>query len=81
MPQTTASRRTPQTSPPAAAGGGTTEKAFFSRTEEVAVPDITTPAPNPGPGLLIAARRIAAARSRADQPSDNTGGRTDGNDT
>ncbi|WP_194962831.1 MULTISPECIES: hypothetical protein [Streptomyces] len=45
------------------------------------MPDITTPAPNPGPGLLIAARRIAAARSRADQPSDNTGGRTDGNDT
>ncbi|MGW2599525.1 hypothetical protein [Streptomyces klenkii] len=45
------------------------------------MPDTTTPAPDPGSGLLIAARRIATARSRADQPSDNTGGRTDGNDT
>ncbi|MFI1254128.1 hypothetical protein ACH4U6_10025 [Streptomyces netropsis] len=40
----------------------------------------TTPAES-GSGLLIAARRIAAARSRADQPSDNTGGKSDSNDT
>ncbi|MGA5135144.1 hypothetical protein ACPCTO_35740 [Streptomyces olivoreticuli] len=45
------------------------------------MPDKNAPAPAPGSGLLIAARRIAEARSRADQPSDNTGGRTDGNDT
>ncbi|MFF3006709.1 hypothetical protein ACFVTF_28350 [Kitasatospora sp. NPDC057940] len=31
-------------------------------------------------GLLVAKRSIAAARSRADVPSDVTGGRSDGND-
>ncbi|WP_255359222.1 MULTISPECIES: hypothetical protein [unclassified Kitasatospora] len=32
-------------------------------------------------GLLVAKRNITAARSRADVPSDNTGGRSDQNDT
>ncbi len=31
-------------------------------------------------GLLVAKRRIAGARARAEQPSDVTGGRSDGND-
>ncbi|WP_169790776.1 hypothetical protein [Streptacidiphilus albus] len=34
-----------------------------------------------GGGLLLAARKIRAARSRADVPSDNTGGKSDQNDT
>jgi hypothetical protein len=34
-----------------------------------------------GGGLLVAARRISTARSRAEQPSDGGGtGRSDGND-
>lgn len=32
-------------------------------------------------GLLIGVRRIAAARSRAEEASDNTGGKSDMNDT
>lgn len=32
-------------------------------------------------GLLVAVRNIRAARSRVDVPSDNTGGRSDQNDT
>ncbi|MFB7474320.1 hypothetical protein [Kitasatospora sp. NPDC056184] len=32
-------------------------------------------------GLLIGVRNIRAARSRADVPSDNTGGKSDQNDT
>ncbi|MGK4581740.1 hypothetical protein [Kitasatospora sp. HPMI-4] len=32
-------------------------------------------------GLLVAVRNIRAARSRADVPSDNTGGKSDQNDT
>ncbi|MFD4923620.1 MULTISPECIES: hypothetical protein [Streptomyces] len=32
-------------------------------------------------GLLISVRRIAAARSRAEEASDNTGGKSDMNDT
>ncbi|MGW2540050.1 hypothetical protein ACWC5I_04055 [Kitasatospora sp. NPDC001574] len=32
-------------------------------------------------GLLVAVRNIRSARSRADQPSDNTGGKSDQNDT
>ncbi|GAA2255121.1 hypothetical protein GCM10010430_43650 [Kitasatospora cystarginea] len=32
-------------------------------------------------GLLVAVRGIRAARSRADVPSDNTGGKSDQNDT
>ncbi|MDH6117001.1 hypothetical protein ABH930_000420 [Kitasatospora sp. GAS204A] len=34
-----------------------------------------------GGGLLVAVRSIRAARSRADMPSDNTGGKSDQNDT
>ncbi|MEY9948395.1 hypothetical protein [Kitasatospora sp. GAS1066B] len=34
-----------------------------------------------GGGLLVAVRNIRAARSRADMPSDNTGGKSDQNDT
>ncbi|MFJ1706861.1 hypothetical protein [Kitasatospora sp. NPDC088346] len=43
----------------------------------------TTPAAqdNEGGGLLVAVRNIRAARSRADLPSDNTGGKSDQNDT
>ncbi|MEV7925408.1 hypothetical protein [Kitasatospora sp. NPDC088779] len=44
----------------------------------------TAPAVQPeqeGGGLLVAVRNIRAARSRADVPSDNTGGRSDQNDT
>ncbi|MFD7426355.1 MULTISPECIES: hypothetical protein [Streptomyces] len=33
-----------------------------------------------GGGLLIAKRQIVAARTRAEQESDNTSGRSDGND-
>lgn len=33
-----------------------------------------------GGGLLIAKRKIAAARTRTEQESDNTSGRSDGND-
>ncbi|WP_371500265.1 hypothetical protein OG871_27470 [Kitasatospora sp. NBC_00374] len=36
---------------------------------------------NEGGGLLVAVRNIRAARSRADLPSDNTGGKSDQNDT
>ncbi|MGW3179488.1 hypothetical protein ACWDD9_09510 [Kitasatospora sp. NPDC001119] len=32
-------------------------------------------------GLLVGVRNIRAARSRADVPSDNTGGKSDQNDT
>ncbi|GAA2118049.1 hypothetical protein GCM10009759_64960 [Kitasatospora saccharophila] len=32
-------------------------------------------------GLVVAVRDIRAARSRAEVPSDNTGGRSDQNDT
>ncbi|MGW3228688.1 hypothetical protein [Kitasatospora sp. NPDC001095] len=32
-------------------------------------------------GVLVAVRSIRAARSRADVPSDNTGGKSDQNDT
>ncbi|WP_327677233.1 hypothetical protein [Kitasatospora sp. NBC_00458] len=32
-------------------------------------------------GLLVAVRNIRAARSRVDLPSDNTGGKSDQNDT
>ncbi|MFB6603600.1 hypothetical protein ACFCXR_22005 [Streptomyces noursei] len=39
-----------------------------------------TPTPEKSAGLLIAARKIAAARVRTEQPSDNTGGRSDMND-
>ncbi len=31
-------------------------------------------------GLLVAARRVAAARARTEQPSDVSSGRSDGND-
>ncbi|MER7668155.1 hypothetical protein ABTY61_06775 [Kitasatospora sp. NPDC096128] len=42
----------------------------------------TTPAAHDDEGgLLVAVRNIRAARSRADVPSDNTGGRSDQNDT
>ena len=33
-----------------------------------------------GGGLLVAARKIAAARARTEQPSDVSSGRSDGND-
>ncbi len=32
-------------------------------------------------GLLLSVRRITAARSRAEEASDNTGGKSDMNDT
>jgi hypothetical protein len=37
--------------------------------------------PEPAGGLLIGVRRIVAARSRAEEASDNTGGRSDMNDS
>ncbi|CAL9463928.1 hypothetical protein [Streptomyces sp. NPDC101145] len=37
--------------------------------------------PEQDSGLLLGVRRIAAARSRAEEASDNTGGRSDMNDT
>ncbi|MEV4560841.1 hypothetical protein AB0K51_28125 [Kitasatospora sp. NPDC049285] len=37
--------------------------------------------PEEDSGLLVAVRAIRAARSRADVPSDNTGGKSDQNDT
>lgn len=39
-----------------------------------------TPASGAGSGLLVAARKIAAARARTEQPSDVCSGRSDGND-
>ncbi|MFE2722009.1 hypothetical protein [Kitasatospora sp. NPDC059327] len=39
----------------------------------------TPTAPAAG-GLLVAARKIAAARARTEQPSDVSSGRSDGND-
>ncbi|MFI1183252.1 hypothetical protein ACH4UT_27410 [Streptomyces sp. NPDC020799] len=45
------------------------------------MPENAAPATGSGSGLVLAARRIAAARTRADQPSDNTGGKSDSNDT
>ncbi|MER7514248.1 hypothetical protein [Streptomyces lavendulae] len=45
------------------------------------MPESTTPDPKPGSGLLLASRRINAARSRAEQESDGGGtGRSDSND-
>ncbi|MGW4491209.1 hypothetical protein [Streptomyces sp. NPDC004376] len=42
---------------------------------------ITDQGQQEGDGLLVARRRIAAARSRAEQPSDGgSTGRSDGND-
>ncbi|MFF7637231.1 hypothetical protein ACFZB9_29390 [Kitasatospora sp. NPDC008050] len=41
----------------------------------------TPAAPAADGGLLVAARKITAARTRAEQPSDNTGGKSDQNDT
>jgi hypothetical protein len=43
--------------------------------------DTTEAAPAPSGGLLVAVRKIAAVRSRTEQPSDNTGGKSDQNDT
>ncbi|MFE4977849.1 hypothetical protein ACFRAR_37815 [Kitasatospora sp. NPDC056651] len=41
----------------------------------------STPAPpSTEGGLLVAARKIAAARARTEQPSDVSSGRSDGND-
>ncbi|MCX4820156.1 hypothetical protein OG883_09600 [Streptomyces sp. NBC_01142] len=43
--------------------------------------NVTTNGGQEGDGLLVARRRIAAARSRAEQPSDGgSTGRSDGND-
>ncbi|MHC3451222.1 hypothetical protein [Streptomyces prasinus] len=43
--------------------------------------NITTTGAHEDHGLLVARRRIAAARSRAEQPSDGgSTGRSDGND-
>jgi hypothetical protein len=42
--------------------------------------DNTTEAAPAAKGLVIAARKIAAARARTEQPSDVSSGRTDGND-
>ncbi|MEZ0070587.1 hypothetical protein ABIA32_006640 [Streptacidiphilus sp. MAP12-20] len=42
--------------------------------------DTTEAAPAAKGGLVIAARKIAAARARTEQPSDVSSGRTDGND-
>ncbi|MFJ5561114.1 hypothetical protein ACIQCD_27790 [Streptomyces sp. NPDC093250] len=43
--------------------------------------NVTTNGGPEGQGLLVARRRIAAARSRAEQPSDGgSTGRSDGND-
>jgi hypothetical protein len=41
----------------------------------------TTPATTRGSDLLVAKAKVAAARSRTSTPSDNTGGRSDQNDT
>ncbi|MEV8066311.1 hypothetical protein ACWEL8_18305 [Streptomyces sp. NPDC004690] len=44
-------------------------------------PNVTMSDDQEGEGLLVARRRIAAARSRAEQPSDGgSTGRSDGND-
>ncbi|CAL9288434.1 hypothetical protein [Streptomyces syringium] len=40
----------------------------------------TTSAAPEGGGLLVAKRKIVAARTRAEQESDVSGGRSDGND-
>ncbi|MFJ4189107.1 hypothetical protein [Kitasatospora sp. NPDC089509] len=40
----------------------------------------TPAAPAAEGGLLVAARKIAAARVRTEQPSDVSSGRSDGND-
>ncbi|MDH6112016.1 hypothetical protein P3T36_005007 [Kitasatospora sp. MAP12-15] len=40
----------------------------------------TTSAPAAEGGLLVAARKIAAARARTEVPSDVTSGKSDGND-
>ncbi|GAB2688324.1 MULTISPECIES: hypothetical protein [Kitasatospora] len=40
----------------------------------------TPTAPAAEGGLLVAARKIAAARARTEQPSDVSSGRSDGND-
>ncbi|MGW2328975.1 hypothetical protein ACWC5C_24905 [Streptomyces sp. NPDC001700] len=40
----------------------------------------TGPVGSAGDGLLVAKRRIVAARTRAEQESDVTSGRSDGND-
>ncbi|MER5969162.1 hypothetical protein ABT112_05350 [Streptomyces sp. NPDC002055] len=43
--------------------------------------NLTATSSQEGDGLLVARRRIAAARSRAEQPSDGgSTGRSDGND-
>ncbi|WP_198533301.1 MULTISPECIES: hypothetical protein [unclassified Streptomyces] len=43
--------------------------------------NVTTNGGQKGDGLLVARRRIAAARSRTEQPSDGgSTGRSDGND-
>ncbi|MFK0290025.1 hypothetical protein ACIQU6_05995 [Streptomyces sp. NPDC090442] len=44
------------------------------------VEENTTSVAPEGGGLLVAKRKIAAARTRAEQESDNTSGRSDGND-
>lgn len=44
------------------------------------VPNSTPAAPVAKGGLVIAARQIAAARARTEQPSDVSSGRSDGND-
>ncbi|GAA2105175.1 hypothetical protein GCM10009759_42040 [Kitasatospora saccharophila] len=40
----------------------------------------TPAAPAAEGGLLVASRKIAAARARTEQPSDVSSGRSDGND-
>ncbi|WP_156301875.1 hypothetical protein [Streptomyces sp. e14] len=57
--------------------------AFIRMEGETAVsePNVTMSDDQEGEGLLVARRRIAAARSRAEQPSDGgSTGRSDGND-
>ncbi|MBT2401710.1 hypothetical protein [Streptomyces sp. ISL-100] len=45
------------------------------------MPDYRSSSETEGDGLLIARSKVAAARSRAEQPSDGGGtGRSDGND-
>jgi hypothetical protein len=44
------------------------------------VHNTTEAAPVAKAGLLVAARKITAARARTEQPSDVSSGRTDGND-